>query len=128
MRALGGVAKSERFIHTAGIAMIIGGAGYLAWLFAFAMNWSAWWLAIPVGAAHLQTYLAGMLFLFNVWHHDRVTPLPPIEGRSVDVFIPTLNESYAVLAPTVIAACAIGYPHRTYVLDDGRREWVRDLC
>jgi cellulose synthase (UDP-forming) len=33
-----------------------------------------------------------------------------------------------VLAPTVAAAVAITYPHKTYLLDDGRRAWVRRLC
>jgi cellulose synthase (UDP-forming) len=34
----------------------------------------------------------------------------------------------AVLRPTVTAALAMEYPHRTYVLDDGRRPEVRQLC
>jgi cellulose synthase (UDP-forming) len=34
----------------------------------------------------------------------------------------------SVLAPTIAGAVAIRYPHRTYVLDDGRRPWVKQLC
>ncbi|TVQ37859.1 MAG: glycosyltransferase [Geminicoccaceae bacterium] len=47
----------------------------------------------------------------------------------VDVFIPTYNEGAEVLERTVVAAKALDYPRfHVYVLDDGRREWVRELC
>ncbi len=47
----------------------------------------------------------------------------------VDVFIPTYDEGPEVLERTVVAAKALDYPRfRVYVLDDGRREWVRELC
>ena len=48
---------------------------------------------------------------------------------TVDVFIPTYNEGPEVLERTVVAAKALDYPRfRVYVLDDGRRDWVRELC
>lgn len=46
----------------------------------------------------------------------------------VVVFIPTYNEPAAVLAPTVAAACRLQPAHETWVLDDGDRPWVRELC
>lgn len=48
---------------------------------------------------------------------------------SVDVFIPTYNEGLDVLEKTIIGARAIDYPNfKVYVLDDGRRSWLRDFC
>lgn len=48
---------------------------------------------------------------------------------AVDVFIATYNEELPVLEKTIIAARAIDYPHvNVWVLDDTRRDWLRDYC
>ncbi len=48
---------------------------------------------------------------------------------SVDVFIPTYNEGLDVLEKTIVGAKHIDYPNfKVWVLDDGRREWLRDFC
>ena len=50
-------------------------------------------------------------------------PLP-----TVDLFICTYNEEREILERTIIGAMAIDYPNkRVWVLDDGRRQWLRDL-
>ena len=52
-----------------------------------------------------------------------------IDGRrvTVDVFITTYGEDLDVIRRTVVAALAIHGRHRTWVLDDGRSDEVRDL-
>ena len=51
-------------------------------------------------------------------------PLP-----EVDIFIPTYNEPFDVLEKTIVAAAAVDYPHKTvWVLDDGKRDWLRTFC
>jgi len=48
---------------------------------------------------------------------------------AVDVFIATYNEEFAVLEKSIVGALALDYPKfRVHVLDDGNREWVRELC
>lgn len=48
---------------------------------------------------------------------------------AVDVFIPTYNEEIDVLERTVVGALGIDYPNYTvWVLDDGKRDWLRDFC
>ncbi len=48
---------------------------------------------------------------------------------TVDVFIATYNEEFAVLEKSIIGSLALDYPKVTvHVLDDGNREWVRELC
>lgn len=48
---------------------------------------------------------------------------------SVDIFICTLNESADMLSTTISACKNIDYPnHKVYVLDDGRREEIRELA
>lgn len=48
---------------------------------------------------------------------------------AVDVFITTYNEEFDVLEKSIIGALQLDYPKATvHVLDDGRREWLRDFC
>jgi cellulose synthase (UDP-forming) len=47
----------------------------------------------------------------------------------VDLLIATYNEEEAILTRTIIGALGIDFPDmRVWVLDDGRRSWLRDLC
>jgi cellulose synthase (UDP-forming) len=63
---------------------------------------------------------------------DRGEAALRVRGRevpAVDVFICTYNEELAVLEKTILAAQAIDYPHvNVWVLDDTRRDWLRDYC
>ncbi len=53
------------------------------------------------------------------------TRRPPL----VDVFICTYNEEEAILERTIIGATGIKHPHyRVWVLDDGRRDWLKQLA
>ena len=53
---------------------------------------------------------------------------PPRPGMTVDVFVPTYNESVDLVRKTLLAARAMDYPHRTWLLDDGRRDEMRVLA
>jgi cellulose synthase (UDP-forming) len=47
----------------------------------------------------------------------------------VDVLICSYNEDRAILERTIIGAMGMNYPNfRVWVLDDGRRDWLSDLC
>lgn len=53
-------------------------------------------------------------------------PGPP---PRVDIFIPTYNEQFEVLERTLVGAKAIRYPGlRVFILDDGGRPWLAELC
>jgi cellulose synthase (UDP-forming) len=76
----------------------------------------------------LLSFIESAFFYFVTWnptHYARPDPLP---GRTVDVFIPTYNEPVELLRETVLCAVNMRYPHKTYVLDDGRRSEVRELA
>ena len=50
---------------------------------------------------------------------------PPL----VYVLIPTYNEAREIIMRTLIGALAMDYPRfRVFVLDDGRRSWLEDMC
>jgi cellulose synthase (UDP-forming) len=62
-------------------------------------------------------------------HERRLAAADPASLPAVDVFIATYNEPLDVLERTIIAACALDWPAlRIWVLDDGRRDWLRDWC
>ena len=87
-------------------------------------GWMLWVVeAIPILGLTLRTV--------TLWRLDPRSPpragADQAYGRAV-VFIPTYNEPAAVLGPTVAAACRLEPDHQTWVLDDGDRPWVRELC
>lgn len=79
----------------------------------------------------LVTLISGY-FQTAIMRRNKPVPidgLSPMELPSVDIFIPTYNEEMSVLRPTVLGALSVDYPRkRVWVLDDGRREWVREMC
>ena len=93
-------------------------------------------LSSPLAVAFsLMLYLAEcyggillFLFFFQIWDVRNPTPAPALPGRKVDVLIPTYNEDTQLLRGTISAALNIDYPHRTCVLDDGKRAEVKSLC
>ncbi|MCB8883468.1 UDP-forming cellulose synthase catalytic subunit [Acidisoma cellulosilytica] len=70
-------------------------------------------------------------YIQTAWPLSRKpVPLPPEpdEWPTVDVYIPTYNESMDVVRATVLACAALDYPadkFRVYILDDGKREEFR---
>jgi len=88
-----------------------------------------------------------MLALFDAWilylaflrtadrrpdadrHEARLRALPPESLPTVDVYIPTYNEPMDVLEKTITGALCLDYPNfKLWVLDDGRRPWVKAFC
>jgi cellulose synthase (UDP-forming) len=62
-------------------------------------------------------------------HEGRLRAMPPGELPSVDVYIPTYNEPLEVLEKTITGALCLDYPDvRVWVLDDGRRPWLKAYC
>ncbi len=81
----------------------------------------------------LGAEIYGLLVLFlgyfqtiELTHRD---PAPLERFPSVDVFVPTYNESLSILRRTLIGAMAIDYPRKkVFVLDDGRRPEVERMA
>ena len=62
-------------------------------------------------------------------HEARLRALRPNQLPSVDVYIPTYNEPFEVLEKTITGALCLDYPNaRIWVLDDGRRPWLKAFC
>ena len=62
-------------------------------------------------------------------HEARLRALPIAQLPSVDLYIPTYNEPIEVLEKTITGALCLDYPHVSiWVLDDGRRPWLKEFC
>ncbi len=104
------------------------GLYYFSYRYTRSLNLNALWFAIPLLLAETYSFIGSLLFILTLWKPTHRRPKPPPEGATVDVFITTYNEPLEVIRQTVEAALNIRYPHQTYVLDDGNRPEVRELC
>jgi len=101
---------------------------YLYWRSRYSLNIDALFLSLPLLLAEFQGTFNFALFLLMTWD---VTPVPhgaAPPDHSVDILIPTYNEDLSILKMTILGALNISYPHKTWVLDDGRRPAMRQLC
>lgn len=98
------------------------GVNYIAWRWLDSVNWSAWWIAVPLVLAETYSLIDMALFGVTMWRaRTREDPPPPPRDLTVDVYITTYNEPVELVMRTAAAARDISYPHRTWVLDDGSR-------
>jgi cellulose synthase (UDP-forming) len=62
-------------------------------------------------------------------HEARIRAMPADRLPSVDVYIPTYNEPIEILEKTITGALCLDYPNvNIWVLDDGRRPWLKAFC
>ncbi|BEV14382.1 UDP-forming cellulose synthase catalytic subunit [Herbaspirillum sp. DW155] len=111
---------------------------YMYWRIDSTLGFESW-LDVLFGYALLMAELYSLLvlvlgYLQTAWPLRR-TPqmltIPPSQWPTVDVFIPSYNESLDIVSLTIFAAQAIDWPQdklRVHVLDDGRREEFREFC
>ncbi|MCC6454622.1 MAG: glycosyltransferase [Caldilineaceae bacterium] len=94
---------------------------YITWRYFYSINWAFWPISLTLLAAETYSYLDTWIFGLGIWRLKIRTEAPaPIPGATVDVFITCYNEPVELVRETAIAARAITWPHRTFILDDGR--------
>ncbi|MCW2582929.1 MAG: hypothetical protein JWQ53_1719, partial [Klenkia sp.] len=104
------------------------GLNYIVWRWLFSVNWSAWWLAVPLVVAETYSLVDSLLFGLTMWRYrQRGEPPPAPPEATVDVLIATYNEPLDLVMRTARASLAITHPHETWVLDDGARPELREL-
>jgi len=102
------------------------GTNYIIWRWLFSLNWTNWWIAVPLVLAETYNFIDVLFFGFTIWRADPAHAVhAPREGLTVDVFITTYNEPIDLVIATAKAAKRIRYPHLTWILDDGAREEMR---
>lgn len=109
---------------------------YILWRGVYTLN-TADYAGIGISATLLAAELYGVVqYLFFLYQGSRskkrIRPeLDEAELPTVDVFITVYNEPTDVLTRTVVGCMAQDYPPEkltVYVLDDGRREEVKEVC
>ena len=110
------------------LALILG-VRYLVWRVDSTMShtWLPLTLALFAGELFALFSLAG--FTFTTWRMRPVERIAPVRLPPVDVFVPTYDEDEQVLRSTLVGCAALDYPDfEIWLLDDGRRPWVRELA
>jgi cellulose synthase/poly-beta-1,6-N-acetylglucosamine synthase-like glycosyltransferase/tetratricopeptide (TPR) repeat protein len=104
---------------------------YLAYRVLFTLNLTTPYavvVSLLLYAGEFYGVLVLGLFFLQVWDSREPPEQPVLEGRTVDVFVPTYNEDPQLLRATLEACNRLDYPHRTYVCDDGKRPAVEALA
>ncbi|GGG61181.1 cellulose synthase [Kocuria dechangensis] len=111
------------------VLTVLLGVNYIAWRWLESLNWSAWWIAVPLVLAETYSLIDVTLFGLTVWRlKRRGEPGPPPPGATVDVFVTTYDEPVDLVMRTALAAQAIRHPHSTWILDDGARPELEALA
>ena len=104
---------------------VLAGVNYVVWRWLESVNWSAWWIAVPLVIAETYSVIDTFFFALTMWRVKvRSGPEAPAAG-TVDVFITTYDEPIDLVLTTARAAKAIRYPHSIWILDDGDRAEMR---
>lgn len=124
------LAVSARYLWwrlTATVLPVPAGTGQWLWI----------WFCFVIEAAAFIEVAVFMLIMSRVRdrspeadrHEAALRALPVDRLPSVDVLIPTYNEGVEVLEKTIVGALGLDYPRFSVtVLDDGRRDWLREFC
>ncbi len=120
--------EHPRLLRVLALAALLWGLGYLTWR----IGWSGEG-ASPLAFGMLLVtevyglWALGVLTWFS-WSRPEPQRPPTTPGRSVDVYVCTYDEPVEVVLATLAGCRALTYPHTTYLLDDGRREEMRELA
>ncbi|HET7590060.1 MAG TPA: glycosyltransferase [Solirubrobacterales bacterium] len=120
--------RHPRLLRSLALAALLWGLGYLTWR----VGWSGEG-ASPVAFAMLLAtevyglYALAILTWFS-WSRPPAQRPAATPGRKVDVYVCTYDEPAEVVMATLAGCRALTYPHTTYLLDDGRREEMREIA
>ena len=120
--------RHPRLLRSLALAALLWGLGYLTWR----VGWSGEG-ASPIAFAMLLAtevygiYALGVLTWFS-WSRPPAQRPDATPGRKVDVYVCTYDEPAEVVMATLAGCRALTYPHTTYLLDDGRREEMKEIA
>ncbi|MDA7936525.1 cellulose synthase, partial [bacterium] len=104
---------------------------YLVYRGIYTLNLDTWYATTASWTLYLAELWGGMsllLFFLQIWEPVDPPAQTPLEDVTIDVFVPSFNEGIPILRGTLQACLAMDCPHRTYLLDDGNRAEMRQLC
>jgi len=121
---------AQRRRQALALLALLAGTVYLGWRWGWTLRWDTAWLGVPLVVAETWALTAVSLFVFSAWRLASREPPPPAHGARVAILIPTYNEPPDVLRATVLGALAVRHrpAPEVWVLDDGDRSWVTEMC
>lgn len=120
--------RREIWIQLIGLLTLAWGAAYLTWRVGWTGAGAQPVLYAVLIAAEILGWVNMAFYVFLAWHVPDTSPVPVTRTRTVDVVVATYDESADVLRATLLGCRAIRHPHRTWLLDDGRREEMQALA
>ncbi len=122
--------REEWWRRVLAVTALVAGAAYLCWRWGWTLRWGTVWLGLPLVLAETWALASVALFVFSAWRLTRRTVGPVLGGAKVCVLIPTYNEPAEILRATVLGALRVRHrpTPEVWVLDDGDRPWVAELC
>lgn len=100
---------------------------YLIWRLSGTVNWHIWYGPVLLLADIYGLITTGLFLLIVRRIYDPVWR-PAKKRYKVDALIPTYNEPVNIIEPTIIRALRVRGINRVFVLDDGDRPEVAQLC
>ena len=120
--------RHPRLLRALALVALIWGVGYLTWR----IGWSGEGANPALFAMLLVTEVYGIYALAILtwfsWSRPPAVRPPTTPGRAVDVYVCTYDEPAEVVMATLAGCRALTYPHTTWLLDDGRREEMREIA
>ena len=103
------------------------GLYWITWRWSSSLNHNALIFSIVLIVAETYGLINSFFLIATVWKLKYRDSPPAPKALKVDVFITSFDEPLEVLRRTAIGARAIKYPHRTFMLDDGKRDEVKAM-
>lgn len=100
---------------------------YLSWRYTI-IDDNSFVLSVAYYIAEVIGFILGLTTILTSWRYQHRKSIPAPEGMNVDILVPVYQEPIQVIRRTIIAAKAIQYPHKTFVLDDGKRPEVKRIA
>lgn len=117
-----------RAMHALALLSVAVSTYYLTWRGLSTLDTDVPALAGVLYVAEIYIFLRLVGFLVVTWETDRHAPFALRDDASVDVFITTYDEPADIVRATALGALAMEHPHRTVILDDGRRKEIRAIA
>jgi cellulose synthase (UDP-forming) len=120
--------RHPRLLRALALFALVWGLGYLTWR----VGWSGGGASPVAFGMLLATEVYGLYALTILawfsWSRPPAVRPAATAGRKVDVYVCTYDEPAEVVMATLAGCRALTYPHTTYLLDDGRRQEMRELA
>ncbi len=122
--------KNKKVVRIVSVTYITVSCCYILWRLLFTMNPDQMIPSIVFFLTDIITVFSSVSFAVTIcWStFQSKEPLFHENNKSVDVLIPTYNESLELVAKTMSACLNMDYPHNTYLLDDGNRALFYTEC